>query len=71
MPRGTGENGCNPPFDRPPQGKAAMTSELGRPEDLPADYREALTQRNLVPLWPNLRGVLRPGKPGPRTRATH
>jgi gentisate 1,2-dioxygenase len=44
--------------------------ELGRLEDLPADYREALTQQNLVPLWPSLRGVLPPGKPQPRTRAT-
>lgn len=46
-------------------------NELGRLEDLPADYREALTQHNLVPLWPSLRGVLPPGKPQPRTRATH
>ena len=45
--------------------------ELGRLEDLPADYREALTQQNLVPLWPSLRAVLPPGKPQPRTRATH
>jgi gentisate 1,2-dioxygenase len=46
-------------------------NELGRLEDLPADYREALTRLNLVPLWPNLRAVLPPGKPQPRTRATH
>ena len=46
-------------------------NELGRLEDLPADYREALTQQNLVPLWPSLRAVLPPGKPQPRTRATH
>lgn len=44
--------------------------ELGRLEDLPADYREALTRQNLVPLWPSLRAVLPPGKPQPRTRAT-
>ncbi len=48
-----------------------MSTELGRLEDLPADYRAALTQRNLVPLWPNLRGVLPPGKPRSKTRATH
>ena len=48
-----------------------MSTELGRLEDLPADYRAALTERNLVPLWPNLRGVLPPGKPRPKTRATH
>jgi gentisate 1,2-dioxygenase len=45
--------------------------ELGRLEDLPADYREALTQQNLVPLWPSLRGVMPPETPQPRTRATH
>ena len=46
-------------------------NELGTLEDLPADYREALTQQNLVPLWPSLRAVLPPGKPRPTTRATH
>jgi len=46
-------------------------NELGRLEDLPADYREALTRQNLVPLWPSLRAVLPAGKPQPRTRATH
>jgi gentisate 1,2-dioxygenase len=45
--------------------------ELGRLEDLPEEYREALTQQNLVPLWPSLRAVLPPGKPRPNTRATH
>jgi gentisate 1,2-dioxygenase len=45
-------------------------NELGRLEDLPADYREALTQRNLVPLWPNLRAVLPPQVPTRRTRPT-
>jgi gentisate 1,2-dioxygenase len=44
--------------------------ELGRLEDLPQDYRDALTAQNLVPLWPSLRAVLPPGKPIPRTRAT-
>lgn len=48
-----------------------MTTELGRLEDLPADYREALARQNLVPLWPSLRAVLPPGKPQPRTRPTH
>ena len=46
-------------------------NELGRLEDLPADYRAALSQQNLVPLWPSLRAVLPPGQPQPRTRATH
>ena len=43
---------------------------LGRMEDLPQDYRDALAQLNLVPLWPNLRGVLPPDKPRPKTRPT-
>ncbi len=46
-------------------------NELGRLEDLPADYRAALAAQNLVPLWPSLRAVLPPGQPQPRTRATH
>ena len=44
--------------------------ELGRLEDLPQDYRSALAEKNLVPLWPSLRSVLPPGKPIPRTRPT-
>jgi len=44
--------------------------ELGRLEDLPEDYRAALTAQNLVPLWPSLRSVLPPGKPALRTRPT-
>ena len=46
-------------------------NELGRLDDLPPDYVAALTAQNLVPLWPSLRAVLPPGKPQPRTRATH
>ncbi|WP_428000189.1 cupin domain-containing protein [Acidovorax sp.] len=45
--------------------------ELGRLEDLPQDYRDELAQSNLVPLWPSLRAMLPPGKPRPRTQATH
>ena len=48
-----------------------MTQELGRLEDLPADYRAALKELNLVPLWPSLRAVLPADQPRPRTRATH
>lgn len=44
--------------------------ELGTLEDLPVDYRQALTAQNLVPLWPSLRAVLPPGQPGPRTQPT-
>jgi gentisate 1,2-dioxygenase len=50
-------------------GDPAM-QELGRLEDLPEDYRSALTAQNLVPLWPSLRAVLPPGKPIPRTKPT-
>ena len=46
-------------------------TELGRMEDLPADYLADLRELNLVPLWPNLRAVLPQGKPRPNTRATH
>lgn len=44
---------------------------LGRLEDLPADYRTALTAQNLVPLWPSLRALLPPERPRPATRPTH
>lgn len=46
-------------------------NELGRLEDLPQDYRDELTQLNLVPLWPSLRAVLPPGVPTRKTAATH
>jgi gentisate 1,2-dioxygenase len=46
-------------------------SDLGRLEDLPQSYRDELQRRNLVPLWPSLRGVMPPGVPTPRTRPTH
>ena len=46
-------------------------NELGRLEDLPPDYVAELRARNLVPLWPSLRGVLPPHKPTLSTRATH
>ncbi len=45
-------------------------NELGRLEDLPQSYRDDLTQHNLVPLWPSLRGVLPPTVPTLRTQAT-
>ena len=46
-------------------------TELGRLEDLPADYVAELRANNLVPLWPSLRGVLPPTIPTRQTRATH
>ena len=48
-----------------------MTNELGRIEDLPADYVAELKSHNLMPLWPNLRAMLPPEKPRPATQATH
>ncbi|MBL8346443.1 MAG: cupin domain-containing protein [Rubrivivax sp.] len=45
-------------------------SDLGRLEDLPADYVAALRAQNLVPLWPSLRAVMPAGKPQPRTAPT-
>jgi gentisate 1,2-dioxygenase len=44
--------------------------DLGRLEDLPADYVDALTRQNLVPLWPTLLALLPPDKPRPLTKAT-
>ncbi|KJS70827.1 MAG: cupin [Comamonadaceae bacterium BICA1-1] len=44
---------------------------LGTLDELPLEYREALSAQNLVPLWPSLRAVLPPNRPGPRTRPTH
>ena len=47
-----------------------VVQALGRMEDLPLEYRQALSHHNLVPLWPSLRAVLPPHTPGPRTQAT-
>ena len=46
-------------------------NDLGRLEDLPADYVAQLRDLNLVPLWPSLRAVLPPGQPRPNTQAIH
>lgn len=46
-------------------------NDLGRLEDLPPDYLEALRKLNLVPLWPSLRAVLPPKVPSRQTRPTH
>ena len=45
-----------------------MSTALGRLQDLPADYLAAMRAQNLVPLWPNLRALLPPTQPQPRTR---
>ena len=44
---------------------------LGRLEDLPQDYRDELSRRNLVPLWPNLRALLPPRVPSRQTQPIH
>jgi gentisate 1,2-dioxygenase len=46
-------------------------NDLGRLEDLPADYVAALRAQNLVPLWPSLRALLPPLKPAAQTAPTH
>lgn len=46
-------------------------NDLGKLEDLPGDYLAALRARNLVPLWPSLRGVLPPLVPTRQTQPTH
>lgn len=43
-------------------------SALGTLEDLPLDYRQGLTARNLVPLWPALRAALPYGIPSRKTK---
>lgn len=45
--------------------------ELGRLEDLPQTYRDELTSKNLVPLWPSLRAVLPPKVPSRNTQTIH
>jgi gentisate 1,2-dioxygenase len=44
--------------------------DLGRLEDLPEGYVQALTHLNLVPLWPSLQALLPPHRPRPTTKAT-
>jgi gentisate 1,2-dioxygenase len=46
------------------------TPALGTLEELPAEYRAAMTARNLVPLWPSMRAFLPYGAPRPQTRPT-
>lgn len=48
-----------------------MSADLGRLEDLPADYRSALATQHVTPLWPSLRALLPPGVPRPRTQVMH
>jgi gentisate 1,2-dioxygenase len=48
-----------------------MSNNLGRLEDLPADYLQALAAQNTLPLWPSLRALLPHGKPGRMTLPVH
>ena len=41
---------------------------LGTLDDLPAEYLDAMAARNLVPLWPSLRGFMPVGAPRPRSQ---
>jgi gentisate 1,2-dioxygenase len=43
-------------------------STLASINELPADYRQTLTEKNLVPLWPAMRAALPHGKPQRRTQ---
>lgn len=43
-------------------------SAMGTLEELPLAYRQGLTERNLVPLWPSMRAALPHDKPHRRTR---
>ncbi|MDB5896958.1 MAG: inducible gentisate 1,2 dioxygenase [Ramlibacter sp.] len=48
-----------------------MRNNLGRLEDLPADYLQALVAQNTLPLWPSLRSMLPHGKPARSTQPVH
>ena len=48
-----------------------MSNDLGRLEDLPADYLQALTAQNTLPLWPSLRALLPRGRPSHLTQPVH
>ena len=48
-----------------------MSNDLGRLEDLPADYLQALTAQNTLPLWPSLRALLPRGRPSHATQPVH
>ena len=45
-----------------------MSNQLGRVEDLPADYYQSLASMNTLPLWPALRSVLPYNIPARRTQ---
>lgn len=48
-----------------------MSMQLGTLEELPQDYRDAMTAAGVAPLWPMMRKVLPHGKPAPQTRPSY
>ena len=46
-----------------------MSTQLGTLEELPQDYREAMTRAGVAPLWPQLRNALPHHAPQPVTRS--
>ena len=48
-----------------------MAPKLGTLEELPQDYRDALSEAGVAPLWPMLRNVLPHDAPRPVTRPGH
>ncbi len=45
-----------------------MSQQLGTLEDLPEEYRAAMTEAGVAPLWPMMRNVLPHGAPNPVTK---
>ncbi len=48
-----------------------MSEQLGTLEDLPQDYRDAMSAAGVAPLWPMMRNLLPHGKPNPVSRPGH
>jgi gentisate 1,2-dioxygenase len=48
-----------------------MADALGTLEDLPLDYRTAMTEAGVAPLWPMMRNLLPHGQPKPITKPAH
>lgn len=48
-----------------------MGEQLGTLEELPQDYRDAMTEAGVAPLWPMMRNVLPHGAPNPVTKPGH
>ncbi|SEP54903.1 cupin domain-containing protein [Thalassovita taeanensis] len=48
-----------------------MSDQLGTLEELPQEYRDAMTQAGVAPLWPMMRNVLPHGAPNPVTKPGH